>query len=401
MRILVLQESDWIERGPHQSHHLLERMAQRGHEVRVIDFEIGWRNQGTRNRIARRRVVADVHKVCDDASVTVIRPAFVRLQLLDYVSSAISHAFEIRRQIREFRPDVVVGLGILNGFAGIRLCRRLRIPFVYYLIDTLHRLVPEPVLRGLAKVLEESNVDRSSLVLSINQNLHDYAIAMGARDDRSKVLPAGVDLKRYNSTDGRRIRSELGVADDDLVLFFMGWIYPFSGLVEVARAILGGGSSTKNLRLLVVGKGPAWDSLQTLRRDKETANRIVTLPWLPYKVIPAYLAASDICLLAALRDSVMQDIVPIKMYEYMAAAKPVLATRLPGLVREFGEGHGVIYVEGPEQVVPTALKLARQGLLAELGAQARAFVSRSDWETIVDAFESYLNGLADGSDKET
>src|SRR3989449_2447302 len=277
VRILVLQESDWKERGPHQSHHLLERMAQRGHEVRVIDFEIGWRNRGRQERIAARRVFPDVHKVCDDVSITVVRPAFIRVPILDYVSSAISHSLEIRRQIREFRPDVVVGLGILNGFAGITLSRRRRIPFVYYLIDTLHRLVPEPAFRGLSKVLEESNLHRASLVLSINRSLHDYALAMGAREGRSHVLHAGVDLLRYDSAGGRRIRSELDLSEDDIVLFFMGWMYPFSGLEEVAEAILGGGLSTENLKLLVVGKGPAWDGLQTLRKDRQGGNRIVTL----------------------------------------------------------------------------------------------------------------------------
>ena len=373
-------------------------MAQRGHEVRVIDFEIGWRDHSTRERIAPRRVVTGVHKVCADGSVTVVRPAFVRFRVVDYVSSAISHSLEIRRQIREFRPDVVVGLGILNGFAGIGLTRRRGVPFVYYLIDTLHRLVPEPAFRGLSKVMEESNLRRSSLVLSINQTLHDYAIAMGAREVRSKVLPAGVDLTRYNSADRRRTRSELGLAENDLVLFFMGWMYPFSGLPEVAQAILGGGQSTKNLKLLVVGKGPLWNRLQALRNDEGSGNRILALEWLPYAQIPSYLVASDICLLAAQRDKVMQDIVPIKMYEYLAAAKPVLATRLPGLVREFGEGHGVVYVEGPEQVVPRALELARNGLLPGLGAQARAFVSGNDWQTIADTFENYLKELVERSD---
>ena len=44
MKILVVQESDWLERNPHQQHHLMERMALRGHEIRVIDYPIDWPN---------------------------------------------------------------------------------------------------------------------------------------------------------------------------------------------------------------------------------------------------------------------------------------------------------------------------------------------------------------------
>src|SRR5207245_11557274 len=134
------------------------------------------------------------------------------------------------------------------------------------------------------------------------------------------------------------------------------------------QASRGGSKSATNVELLIVGKGPVWDGLQALRNDEGSGNRILALEWLPYAQIPAYLAASDICLLAAQRDKVMQDIVPIKMYEYLAAAKPVLATRLPGLVREFGEGHGVVYVDGPEQVFRRALELARKGFVPGLGA---------------------------------
>src|SRR5207249_3636364 len=89
----------------------------------------------------------------------------------------------------------------------------------------------------------------------------------------------------------------------------------------------------------------------------------------------------------------MENIVPIKMYEYMAAGKPVIATRLPGLVREFGEGHGVVYVDDPSQVVETANQLADNGQIGPLGALARDFVSKNDWETVTDEFERYLRDM--------
>ena len=42
MKILLVQESDWLKRNPHQQHHLMERLSLRGHEIVVIDYDIDW-----------------------------------------------------------------------------------------------------------------------------------------------------------------------------------------------------------------------------------------------------------------------------------------------------------------------------------------------------------------------
>ena len=70
--------------------------------------------------------------------------------------------------------------------------------------------------------------------------------------------------------------------------------------------------------------------------------------------------------------------------------KPVIATRLPGIVREFGEDSGIVYVDGPEDVVTRGAELARNGVLDSLGAKARRFVEGLDWDHIADAFEGAL-----------
>ncbi len=391
MRILVLQESDWIERGPHQSHHLLERTVQRGHQVRVIDFEIGWREDPTLGIIAPHKVLTPPPKVIDGSGITVVRPAAVRLPILEYASLIVTHGFEIRRQIKEFRPDVILGFGLLNAFVGIWQAQRAKIPFVYYLIDELHRLVPQRAFRGLARVVEQSNVRRASLVLSINQALRDYAVTMGTPPEKARVLPAGVDLDRYiSSGEGAEIRKRHGLQAGDLVLFFMGWVYPFSGLREVAQGILAGEGRGVDAKLLVVGKGDSWKELARLVAERGAEDRIKMVDFRPYAQIPSYLSAADVCLLPAYNTETMRNIVPIKMYEYLAAGKPVIATKLDGVHREFGEGHGVVYVDGPDQVVATAAKLREEGALRRLGEQGRAFVLMNDWNSITEAFESDL-----------
>lgn len=397
MRLLVLQESDWIERGPHQSHHLLERLVQKGHRVRVVDFEIGWRSRGATRLFTNRVESVVTGKVVVGSKVEVVRPSVVHLPLLDYASLVVTHSLEIRRQIREFRPDIVLGLGLLNTFAGIHFARKARIPFVSFVIDELHRLVRERALQGVARVLEQSNIRRATIVLSINERLSDYTIAMGARPQSARVVPAGVDLGWIASGNGPSIRQRHGIKNEDLLLLFMGWVYPFSGVQDVAQSLVGAELTDPRVTLLVVGKGDSWADIRRLVEESRAADRIKLVDFRPYDEIPSYLAASDICILPARDVETMRNIVPIKMYEYLGAGKPVIATRLPGLLSEFGEDHGVVYVDTPAEVVARAIALFRQGDLRKLGVAGRDFVSRNDWVRITDTFESWLRELVEQS----
>jgi glycosyltransferase involved in cell wall biosynthesis len=373
----------------------MERLVRRGHDVRVVDFEIGWSSRPAKPRFQHRTVFPDVEKVVEGGGLPVVRPAMIRAPVLDYISATVSHYLEIRRQLKEFRPHVLVGFGILNASTGIRLARRHHIPFVYYLIDELHRLVPQPAFRWLSKTVEQANLRRSTKVLSINSALQEYTIRMGAAIERTEVLPAGIDLNRYMSADGSEIRQQYDFAKTDLVLFFMGWMYPFSGLRDVAAAIVTAPQGAKTPKLLAVGRGELFEDLQRLAGQPNAERRIVVLPWQPYPEIPKYLAAADVCILPAENVEVMQNIVPIKMYEYMAAGKPVVASRLAGLQKEFPEGQGVVYVDRPSDSVAKALELAGDDRIHQLGLQARLSVSRNDWEAVTDRFEALLSGLVE------
>jgi glycosyltransferase involved in cell wall biosynthesis len=391
MRILVVQESDWLEKGPHQSHHLMERLSILGHEVRVIDYEIQWREHARNEVVSKRSVHHGVHKATENGNITVIRPAMLRLPILNYLSLASTHRKEIQRQINEFKPNVIIGFGLLNAFIAQRLARKVRIPFVYYVIDELHRLVPEAVLRPLAKLIESSNMKASTIVVSINEALREYTIQMGAHPDKTSVVRAGIDFGLYNQgIDSQALRKELGIQDGEIVLFFMGWLYRFSGLKEVALHFEREPMRYGKIKLLIIGKGELWDTIEKIRMTNHLENKIVLLDWKPYKEVPRYIAAADICILPAYNNQVMKNIVPIKMYEYMAAQKPVIATRLPGLVKEFGENNGVLYVDKPEEVLKLAEELEENNRIQSEGIKARKFVEPSSWGIVVGEFEQKL-----------
>jgi len=204
------------------------------------------------------------------------------------------------------------------------------------------------------------------------------------------MLRAGIDTDRFDPINkGDTMRQHYGLIKEDIVLFFMGWLYHFSGLKEVASQLAR--IDNPHLKLLIVGEGDAYEALQQIREKHNLKDRVILTGKRPYQEIPEFIAASNICLLPSYPDEkIMQDIVPIKMYEYMAMKKPVIATRLPGVMREFGEDNGVVYVDKPEDVVTKAMELIQSGKIEELGQKARSFVEGYSWENITDQFEKIL-----------
>jgi glycosyltransferase involved in cell wall biosynthesis len=390
VKILIVQESDWLKRGPHQQHQLADRLSLRGHQIRVIDYEILWREQAKEGLYSTRQVFDNVSKINAKAKVTVIRPGIIKIPFLDYVSLIITHQKEIDRQIKEFQPDIIVGFSILNSYLALRAAQKESIPFIYYWIDVLHRLIPFKPLQFIGKIAEHKTLRQADMVLTINDKLKDYVVTSGAMADKTQVIRAGIDVEQFKPTaNSSSIRSQYGLKETDIVLFFMGWLYHFSGLKEVAAKLAE--TSDEKLKLLIVGEGDAFQELKEIRDKHNLQDRLILTGQKPYAEMPAFISAADICLLPAyFREKIMQDIVPIKLYEYMAMGKPVISTKLPGVMREFGQDNGVVYIDEPEDTINKARSLVKDGKIGELGAKARKFVLKYSWDSITNEFEKIL-----------
>ena len=399
MKILITQETDWLKRNPAQQHHLAELMSLRGHEVRVIDYELQWKETAGKHLSSHRKTFYNVTKIHADAKVNVIRPGFIRLPLLHYISLAATHRAEVNRQVKEFAPDVIIGFGIVNSLWAAGAARRHGIPFLYYWIDVLHRLVPRKVLQPVGLFIEKMVLKRSDRVLVINEKLKELVVKLGATESRTLVLRAGIDDKRFNpAISGDAIRKQYGLSKEDTVLFFMGWLYKFSGLKEVALQLAE--NPDPRLKLLVVGEGDLYKELESIQKEYGLQGRLVLAGRKDYAEIPAHIAAADICLLPAYPgEKIMHDIVPIKLYEYMAMRKPVISTRLSGVIDEFGEANGIVYVDRPEDVVQKAVELAESHKLNELGLRAREFAVKNSWQHIAEEFEHILKSAVERKKK--
>ncbi len=330
MKILVVQETDWITRFPHTQHHLFERLTLRGHTIKVIDYGFDWKKDPNRKFYQKREVFPRVSKICEGAGIEVIRPASLHIPVLVYLFLIISHYKEISEQIQKFEPDIIIGFGILNAYIASKLAKQHTIPFIYYWIDALDTLIPEQYFQKIGRFFERKTIKNSRILCVTTEKLKDHLMGLGAELKRIDIVSNGIDFTQFNENiHGEEIRKKYGIKEDQIVIFFMGWIYHFSGLKELAIALADEKARYEKCVLFIVGEGDAYEDLIEIKKMHQLGTRLVPTGKQPYSLIPRFIAAADICILPAYpEEKIMQDIVPIKIFEYMAVGKPVIVTRL-------------------------------------------------------------------------
>ncbi|NIV37588.1 MAG: glycosyltransferase, partial [Anaerolineae bacterium] len=319
------------------------------------------------------------------------------LPLLCHLSWAASSLVEVRRVIAAGELDAVIGLTLTNSYCLALQLRQADIPFVNVVLEPYHTMMPEHWVRPLARRVEQLALRASDAVVVFTPQMRHYVCEMDAPPERVSTLQTGVSLDLFRPhVDGSIYRAELGIGEGEWVLFFMGWLYGFSGLRQIVGRLVDEPDLLGYARLLIVGDG---DLYAELRRTVEQANmteRVILTGRRPYDQIPGLVAAGDVCLLPSEENDTTRDIVPMKVYEYLAAGKPVVACRLPGLLAEFGDSSGILYGDDPVDVVRRAVALAGHSAeVKRLGAAGRRTAEENaDWEKTTERLEEILAAVA-------
>jgi glycosyltransferase involved in cell wall biosynthesis len=174
----------------------------------------------------------------------------------------------------------------------------------------------------------------------------------------------------------------------------MGTIYRFSGLDTVIRGLPGVVSRHPGVRLLIVGDGEDAGRLEALAAAEGVSSHVVFAGRQPYGRLPDIIRASDICINPFELNAVTRDILPTKLFQYLACGKPLVATRLPGMLPFLeGEAHGVVYapLEGFAETLSDLLaNPARRLVLGD--AARRAMEAGYDWKRIASELASWAEG---------
>ncbi len=225
----------------------------------------------------------------------------------------------------------------------------LGVPTVY---DAHH-----PLVTG-ARVLFNS-FKRSKRLVRFSTNsrgLGEIYLGEGLPLEKLVVAHNGVDLEGYRSLpDKSRARADLGLPPDKKIVCYAGNIYEGRGiehLIDIAPGMSG------VLFLIVGGLESDVRRCRSLAREKRAEN-IKFTSYVHHNTVPLYLAASDVLVMPytsqmTIRGGTLaRDFTsPIKLFEYMASGRPIVATSIPSVSEILRDGVNAILVppDSPEAI---------------------------------------------------
>src|SRR5262249_42506970 len=137
-----------------------------------------------------------------------------------------------------------------------------------------------------------------------------------------------------------------GLEPQQKIIFFMGTIYTFSGLDRIIQDFPRLLKRHPDARLLIVGFGEDEPRLRSLASQMNLDRHVIFTGMQPYESLPQIIRSADVCINPFELNGITKDILPTKLFQYMACAKPVMATKLPGTLPFLsGEEQGVVYAD--------------------------------------------------------
>jgi glycosyltransferase involved in cell wall biosynthesis len=305
------------------------------------------------------------------------------------------HLFEQARRHLEGLPiSLIYQRYGLNNFAGLRLARIVRVPFVLEYNGSeiwIHRHWGKPLAyEAIAEQIELANLRGAHLVVVVSQALKADLVARGIEDGKILVNPNGVDAKRYSpAVDGRAVRSRYGLADKT-VIGFVGTFAPWHG-AEILAAAFGHllhacPAYRRHVHLLMIGDGVRMPHVKEILAKHGATSSTTLTGLVPQADGPTYLAACDVLVSPHVPNPDGSPFFgsPTKLFEYMAMGKGIVASRLEQIGEILRHDHSAWMVPpGDVEALKGGLQqlIEDQTLRLRLGRAARVEVVRQHtWE---------------------
>jgi glycosyltransferase involved in cell wall biosynthesis len=225
---------------------------------------------------------------------------------------------------RAFGPDLVYIRGIHATVTPAITADRLARPLVVEINGLLEHEV-KGWRRAAVRTAHRFTLRRTARVVTVSPLLRQALVEQYAFPaERIDVVPNGVDTQLFRPADRDAARKKLNLPPDRRIVVCVGGFFAHHAIDFLIAA-----AAKAEAVLVLVGKaGP-------------TGGDLIHAGCVPHENVPDYLAAADVCAYVLRTPHPQFGFSPIKVYEYMAAGRPVIAATDLADIRAFVNDQGI------------------------------------------------------------
>ena len=285
-----------------------------------------------------------------------------------------------------------------SAFAAILLQGRRRLPVIYDMASSLpEQLAAHRPFRGRAAQALLRRCERWLLARV------DLVVSSAGLADRARRLVDGVRVREWRFPafagsprveEGSALRASLGIAPDARVILYSGTFESYQGLESLLAAVPLVVNEVPAAVFVLVGAQAERDAAalqQAHQLVRQGFLRVVDRQ--PRERMPSFLAMAEVLV----SPRAYGGNLPLKIFDYLAAGRPIVATDIPTHRTVLGEDHAVLVEPTPEAFGRMICELLRdRARAARLGAAARAYAQRHlGWDPYVRFIASlYAEAIA-------
>jgi len=288
-------------------------------------------------------------------------------ELIELGYSALAF-LKLWRAYRRFRPDALYeryNLFLLSGawlraMTGVPYILEINAPLV---LERGRTPVPGLALKSLACACESYVWLSADLALPVTRVLAGHVAGAGVSESRIEIIPNGIDLVHFPpALSGDAVRARYGLMGK-IVIGFTGFMRAWHGVPAVID-VMAELQATHDVHFLLVGDGEDRDALLRAAAAKGIGGRITVTGIVPRERIPAHVAAFDI----AMQPKATPYASPLKLFEYMALGRAILAPNQPNLREVLRDGDNALLFTPDD---PESMRAALRRLITDAALRKR------------------------------
>lgn len=293
-----------------------------------------------------------------------------------------------------------------NGIA--MACKYLNLPYILYVeADEIleHDYMGNPIkglLRWQAEKMFQYNLNAANCVICVSEPLKAHLAGLWKVPAKKIfVFPNGVDAQQFRPDikERNKIRTSLGLDTNPLILF-VGNFYEWHDVAILLDSFAQVLKSHPNARLVLVGEGATRNAMEERVAELGITYAVQFTGLLPHAEVPYYVAAADIAVVPYPPIDHGLWLSPLKLFEYMASGKAIVASAIGQLLEVAKNGHNSLLV--PPGDIPALVSALRRliddpKLRKRLGKQAREdAIHNHSWEKYITRLEKMFVDVKNG-----